>query len=83
MTAVGTTLLVIASLYGGGAFLWNEFAHASDITQIQTQINDKNVQDLQDKIFLYEFKVNEGTANSLDKALLERHKSQLSRIIQQ
>lgn len=88
MKTLSTIVVLVGSLVSGVLFIEDRYAHSADLESFSTEqkvhitktINDFKRTELQDKIFIQEFKEQSGDATPLDRALKERYLEQLRNI---
>lgn len=74
----------IATIYTAVIFIDERFVHAADFAaQVEKQeqvLRDFRAQQLEDKVFELDFKIQSGVDTPLDRALKERYLQQLQRL---
>lgn len=82
-----TSLAVISfigTISAGVLFIDERYAKAADVGEIRqeisTSINKLRIKQLEDELFIIDFKIQEGTATSVDKAMKERKQRELEEL---
>ena len=81
LTRSAAVVAAVGTIFGAYSALDSKYAKASDVADVKRQLKEAvtelRIVDLEDKIFMLELKVNQGTATPIDIALLNRYKRQL------